>query len=898
MTTRRLIALTLLLLAVLPLAVLNFVSFRADVARERVAADARLEQAARSAADALAERLDRLLDNMRADAATPALAEALTQARGNSIDARTVNRYLLLVTLREPLYLTSAGLLDAGGRNLADTQPALVGIDESNERYVREVLQLGHPQLHGPLVPVWDTHPGLFATAPIKAAGPRLLGLLRARLEPSLLAQVLARGASAVPDGVALLLDGAGMVQASTDPSWSATGKNLGAAPQPGQGATDFHLRGIERRGHASGVAQMPWRVVVAQSKARYEAPITALTREFVRSQLVLGLLVMVTVLPLARFLAGPAVRLAEAAESIAAGDHSRRAAVAGSEEFQRLGRAFNLMNERSALQLQALSDEHDRLAATIEATRVGTWEWVPRTGEVTANDRFYALLGWRREEISSLNMAWLRERTHPDDIALIEAALRRHFAHEVEMYEAEFRMRHRDGAWVWLLDRGRVWERSETGTPLRMYGTRQDVSQRKQVEMALRDSEGRLLALNAHLESEVQARTAELAAAKDVAEAASRAKSAFLANMSHEIRTPLNASIGLTQLLQAEDPRPDQLDRLRKVGHAADHLLGLLNDVLDISKIEADKLTLDSDSLALEPLFERCCAMVRDAADAKGLGLRTQFQGLPPAVLGDAARISQVVLNLLSNAVKFTAQGGVVLRGHPVGDALGQRLRIEVQDTGIGLDDDEQRRIFHPFEQADSSTTRRFGGTGLGLAISRRLVAMMGGSIGVHSAAGQGATFWVELPLRPTVVPAVEVSAAREATDVPRLDGVHVLLAEDNEVNQEVARAILAHAGAAVDLAADGQSAVDLASRHRYHLILMDMQMPRMDGLEATRCIRGMPQHAHTPIVAMTANVFAEDQQACADAGMNDHLPKPMDARVMVSTVRRWVDRPAPRAA
>jgi PAS domain S-box-containing protein len=897
-TTRRLIALTLLLLAVLPLAILNFVSFRTDVTRERAAADARLEQAARSAADGLAERLDRLLDNMRADAATPALAEALMLARSSAIDARTINRHLLLVTLREPLYLTSVGLLDAGGRNLADTQPARVGIDESNERYVREVLRLNHPQLNGPLVPVWDTHPGLFATAPITAGGARTLGLLRARLEPALLAQVLARGASPVPDGVALLLDDAGIVLASTDPSWSATGKNLGAVPLPGQGAADFDLRGVAQRGHAHGVAQMPWRVVVAQSKARYEASVAILTREFVRSQVVLGLLLMVAVLPLARFLAGPAVRLAEAAESIAAGDHARRAAVAGPEEFQRLGRAFNLMNERSALQLQALSDEHDRLAATIEATRVGTWEWIPRTGEVTANDRFYALLGWRREEIGTLNTVWLRERTHPDDLALIEAALRRHFAHEVEMYEAEFRMRHRDGAWVWLLDRGRVWERNEAGAPLRMYGTRQDVSQRKQVEMALRDSEGRLLALNAHLESEVHARTAELAAARDVAEAASRAKSAFLANMSHEIRTPLNAIIGLTQLLQAEDPRPAQLDRLRKVGHAADHLLGLLNDVLDISKIEADKLTLESESVALEPLFERCCAMVREAADAKGLGLRAQFHGLPPAVLGDSARISQVVLNLLSNAIKFTAQGGVVLRAHPVGVAPESRLRIEVQDTGIGLDDDEQRRIFHPFEQADSSTTRRFGGTGLGLAISRRLVAMMGGSIGVHSAAGQGATFWVDLPLRPTVVPAAEVDAGHDAPGEPRLDGVHVLLAEDNEVNQEVARAILAHAGAVVDLAADGQSAVDLASGHRYDLILMDMQMPRMDGLEATRRIRNMPQHSRTPIVAMTANVFAEDQQACADAGMDDHLPKPMDARVMVSTVRRWVDRPAPHAS
>jgi PAS domain S-box-containing protein len=891
MTTRKLIGLVLLLLVVLPLVLLNFVNFRDDVARARTAADLRLATAAREGALALGDRIDRLTDNMRADAGIPALVRALEAAPGGRLDALELNQVLLLVTVREPLHATSVGLLDLQGRNLADTSPPRVGGDEAAEPYVRDALPAGFPQVHGPLVPGWDRHPGLFVAAPVKDSMQRTRGLLRVRLEPALIGQVLARQVGLVPELAGLVLDEHGQVLASTDARWPPGRPAPQAAwpVDPGQ-ARDFDDAGQAWRGVRLPVPNTRWQILSAQPRALYDRPEQELRREFIRNQAVLGALMLAVLVPLAWLLARPAVALAEAAEAIVAGDLARRARIGGPVEFRRLGRAFNAMNERSAQQLQALSEEHERVSAVIEATQIGIWDWNLLTGEILVNDRFHGLLGYAPGEVPPLRMEWLRDRTHPDDVEPVTQAMRRHFARETEVYEAEFRMQHRQGGWVWMQDRGRVRERTRSGKPLRMVGTRLDVSARKLAEQALRDSEGRLLGLNARLEEQVAARTVELAAAKESAERASRAKSVFLANMSHEIRTPLNAIIGLTQLLQAEPLAPAQEARLHKVGHAADHLLGLLNDVLDLSKIEADKLSLSIEAYEPPALIERCGAMMREAVQAKGLTLQLALEPPWPRLLGDPRRLGQVLLNLLSNAVKFTARGGVVLAAarRPLDE--GGALRIEVHDTGIGLSGEELARVFQPFEQADTSTTRRFGGTGLGLAISKRLVELMGGRIGADSRVGEGSCFWIELPWV-EAPPALPAAAAGE--DLPRLDGVQLLLAEDNEVNQEVARAILQHAGARVDVAGDGRAALGLARGRGYDLILMDMQMPVMDGLEATRLIRLLPQHARTPIVAMTANVFAEDQQACAEAGMNDHLPKPMQALAMLQMVARWC-RPA----
>jgi PAS domain S-box-containing protein len=399
-----------------------------------------------------------------------------------------------------------------------------------------------------------------------------------------------------------------------------------------------------------------------------------------------------------------------------------------------------------------------------------------------------------------------------------------------------------------------------------------------------------------------------ELKLAKEAAEAASRSKSEFLANMSHEIRTPMNAIIGLTHLLRRDSHDPRQIAQLAKIGAAAHHLLGIINDILDLSKIEAGKLQLENTDFEVERVIANVCNLIRDKAEAKEVDLTVDLCGLPPVLHGDGLRLGQILLNFAGNAVKFTEVGSINLRARVIStDDNGMWVRFEVIDTGIGLTPEQQGRLFQAFEQADASTTRKYGGTGLGLAISRRLTELMQGRIGVDSTVGHGSTFWVELPLghdrhvaehgdtRRDVLSGQQAAtmhlAAGEAEKrLRQRGGGRVLLTEDNPINQEVALELLAGVGLDVDLAEDGQAAVDKARATQYELILMDTQMPVMDGFVATRLLRSMPAYAQTPILAMTANAFAEDRDACLAAGMNDHLAKPVDPEVLYAALVRWL--------
>jgi PAS domain S-box-containing protein len=723
-------------------------------------------------------------------------------------------------------------------------------------------------------------------------------------------------------------------------------------------------------------------------------------------------------------------------------------------EEIRQLNESLAKRVEERTAELEdaiaELRESEQRYALVVEGSNDGIYDWNIRTGELYWNDRLFEMFGLSRSEFTPTFEGFL-EFVHPDDRQILIDNLSTHLEEGVE-FNMELRYRPSGGEYRVCIMRGKA-QRDEDGAPFRVAGIVTDITERKRVEEEIRQ-------LNETLESRVEERTeqlqnavSELEKARETAEAASMAKSAFLANMSHEIRTPMNGVIGMTGLLLDTGLSAEQREYAETVRISGENLLTIINDILDFSKIEAGKLELEMMDFDLRSVVEETVDLFAERAHNKGLELASLIgQGVPTALKGDAGRLRQVLVNLLGNAIKFTVEGEIVLRGDLVeGNEATAVVRLEVRDTGIGMTEEQQARLFQSFSQADASTTRRFGGTGLGLAISRQLVEMMGGEIGVESEPGQGSAFWftvrlekqsedspkrtpsrraelrglrvlvvddnetnrkivheqvvswgmrngmaegglqalhtlrsasdggdpydlaildmqmpgmdgMELASRIKAEPAIaptqlilltstglrgEAEQARSvgfaayltkpvrqsklydaiaavmdalpveeeaermpAHDVPivttqsierarahareRRRRAHVLVAEDNTVNQKVAVRMLERLGYQADAVANGFEALEALSRVRYAAVLMDVQMPEMDGYEATAEIRRLEEGEgrHTPIIAMTANAMQGDREQALGAGMDDYIPKPVKADELEAVLDRWVSK------
>ena len=527
------------------------------------------------------------------------------------------------------------------------------------------------------------------------------------------------------------------------------------------------------------------------------------------------------------------------------------------------------------------------RLRLALEAARQGIYDLNVQTGAAEVSAEYATMLGYDPAQFVETNAAWI-ERMHPDDREPVAAIYHDYTAGRRADYRVEFRQRTADGRWKWILSVGRIVERDAQGAPLRMLGTQTDIDERRRAEEAVRD-----LALT--LERRVAERTEDMRRAVLRAEQASRAKSEFLSRMSHELRTPLNAILGFAQVIELSNPTDQQRRWVGEIRRAGDHLLHLIEELLDLSRIEAGRLALSIETLPLAPVVREAVAFVQPALATRGvtLELAEPCRELT-LVRADRVRLRQILVNLLTNAIKYNRSGGRIDLGFaPLGT---DRLRLSVRDTGIGIAPEKLALLFRPFERLGAETSG-IEGVGIGLALSQQIARLMDADLGVQSTPGVGTTFWIDLPLAladgsaeaPAPVPLRQYALAVDAAGT-------VLYIEDNESNLALVRALLAPwSHLRLLLAGDGVGGLDLAREHRPDLILLDIHMPHLDGFAVLRQLRSEAATRDIPVVALTADAMAEDIARGTAAGFNRYLTKPLSLETLLATLSDFLGRRAP---
>jgi PAS domain S-box-containing protein len=519
------------------------------------------------------------------------------------------------------------------------------------------------------------------------------------------------------------------------------------------------------------------------------------------------------------------------------------------------LAAARDELDAQVATRTRALEVAHRRLALSLKAGKLATWEWQVGTNANHVDEAWLAMLGYRRGEIPESYESF-RSLMHPDDVAAMEAGVARYLSGAAEFYEAEFRLRAKDGTWRWIHAGGLGIEFDAAGHMTRMIGVHRDITEEREAEQA---------------------------------------KQAFISSVSHELRTPINAVIGMALLALRTPLSTPQRDYLEKIVKSSEFLLHVINDILDFSKLEAGKLTLEKRPFLLDDALSRVIEIVGVNAAEKNLELSLEVAPeTPRQLIGDSLRVEQILINLASNAVKFTERGDIVLAVRIARlDPEAADLVFSIRDSGIGISPEELARLFVPFSQADSTTSRRYGGTGLGLAICRQLVDLMGGRIWAESVPGAGSDFMCALHFERNLNAQAVARDIRHYLAPPpaALRGKRVLVAEDNTFNRQVIVELLTDAGIEVSEAVDGRQAVTRALTECFDAILMDIQMPALDGLSATRQLRATPGMEHLPIIAMTAHGLAEDAHKSLAAGCNDHLTKPVAPQRLYAALQCWLD-------